>query len=135
MKSLFGNGYNGLSDTLFNGMQGSVYRSVGIDHRSKPGVLKAHQKLTKHSASTVTELCKERVSVSDGSRLWFSSESGKIWRESGGTYTQVYELNVPAGDLLTAQKVGEYNASAHEDTNSDARILSLYEKAMSEKAK
>jgi len=38
-------------------------------------------------------------------------------------------------NLVAAKGRSEYNASAHEDTNSDARILSLYEKAMSEKAK
>lgn len=38
-------------------------------------------------------------------------------------------------NLVAAKGRSEYNASAHEDVDSDARILALYEKAMSEKGK
>lgn len=95
MKSLFSRGYRGLSDTIFSGVRGSVYRSVGIDHRSEPGKLMAHQKLTKDSGETIDELCKVGVNLSDNSKLWFSSESGKIWRENSGTYTLVHTGSGP----------------------------------------
>lgn len=113
MKSLFSKGFRGLSDTKFAGVPGSVYRSVGVDHRSEPGLLKVHQKLTKHSSSTIDELCSHAINLSDGSRLWFSSESGKIWRETGGTYTLVYTTDVSA--------VSTENPTDHLDT--------LYEEA------
>lgn len=103
MISLFESGFRGLSDTLFSGVKGSVYRSVGIDHRSEPGLIKVHQKLTKDSGETIDELCKVSVNVSDGSRLWFSSESGKIWREVSGTYTLLGELSFPDFDMRTAE--------------------------------
>lgn len=90
MTNLFPTGYKGLSDSKHSGIEGSVYRSVGIDAHSTPGIIKAHQKLTKNSGTVVDELCKHAISTSDGSNLWFSSESGKIWRESAGTYTLVH---------------------------------------------
>lgn len=95
MQSLFSQGYKGLSDTKFSGVSGSVYRSVGIDHKSEPGLLKVQQRLAKDSASVVDELCKVSLNVSDGSRLWFSSETGKIWRENGGTYTLLGTFSIP----------------------------------------
>ena len=90
--SLFENGLNGLSNSKYSGIQGSAYRVVGVDFHSEPGILKAHQKLTKVSGDVVTELCKERVAVSDGSILWFSSESGKVWRELNGTFTLIHTI-------------------------------------------
>jgi hypothetical protein len=85
--NLFPNGIKGLSDSKWSGVIGSAYRLVGIDIHSTPGLIKVHQKLTKNSGATVDELCKQRIAVSDGSTLWFSSESGKIWRESAGVWT------------------------------------------------
>lgn len=104
MRSIFGQGFGGLSDTLFRGQPGSVFRSVGVDHRSEPGKLKVHQKLAKHSPTSgghqVTELCKTSLQLSDGSRLHFSSESGKIWREVSGTYTLVFTTDFTNADPL-----------------------------------
>jgi hypothetical protein len=85
--NLFPNGIKGLSDSKWSGVIGSAYRLVGIDIHSTPGLIKVHQKLTKNSGATVDELCKQRIAVSDGSTLWFSWESGKIWRESAGVWT------------------------------------------------
>lgn len=107
MKSLFSSGYRGLSDSLFSGQQGSVYRSVGIDSRSEPGLLKVHQKLTKDSSTVIDELCKVAVPVSDGSKLWFSSESGKIWREVSGTYTLLDDFDITEWDIRTLGFTGE----------------------------
>lgn len=89
---LFENGITGLSDTKWSGSRGNAYRLVGVDFRSEPGVVKSHQKLKKISGSTVTELCKVSLDVSDGSKLWFSSESGKIWRQVSDTFTLVHTM-------------------------------------------
>lgn len=98
MASLFPNGIKGLSDTKWSGVAGAAAKLVGIDFRSKPGIITAHQKLTKNSGTTVDELCKVGIPISDGSTLWFSSTSGKIWRELAGTWTLVYTLN-PIADF------------------------------------
>jgi len=87
---LFDKGIQGLSDSLWSGAKGSCSKLVGIDYRTTPGTFKAHQKLSKHSGTTIDQLCKNVVNCSDGSRIWFSSESGKIWREVSGTYTLVH---------------------------------------------
>lgn len=98
MASLFEKGIQGLADTKWSGVAGSCAKLIGIDYRSKPGVFTAHQKMTKDSPDSpdvdeVDELCKVPLAVSDGSNLWFSSESGKIWREVDGVYTLVYTLD------------------------------------------
>jgi hypothetical protein len=95
---IFKTGINGLSDSLWSGTEGSCSKLVGIDYRTKPGTFQAHQKLSKHSSTTIDELCKNVVNCSDGSRLWFSSESGKIWREVSGTYTLVHTTVPTAGE-------------------------------------
>ncbi len=95
---LFESGIQGLSDSLWSGTKGSCSKLVGIDYRTTPGTFQAHQKLSKHSGTTVTELCDNVINVSDGSRLWFSSESGKIWREVSGTYTLVHTTVPTSGE-------------------------------------
>lgn len=87
MEPLFPNGIKGLSDSKWSGVLGSAFRLVGIDLHSSPGLIKVHQKLAKNSGATVDELCKHSLAVSDGSTLWFSAESGKVWRESAGVWT------------------------------------------------
>lgn len=99
---LFPKGYQGLADSRWSGIPGSVAESVGIDHQSTPGLIKVHQKLSKDSGDVVDELCKAVIDVSDGSRLWFSNESGKIWREVSGTYTLVYTNTYNSFDVRTA---------------------------------
>lgn len=89
---LFPNGVQGLADSKWQGTRGQVEQLVGVDYRSEPGLIKANQKLTKISAETVNELCKVSLPVSDGSTLWFSSESGKIWREVDEVFTLLGEI-------------------------------------------
>lgn len=93
--NLFPNGIQGLADTKWSGVRGSAYRLVGVDYRSQPGLIQAHQALAKHSGTTIDELCKVALPLSDGSTLWFSSISGKIWREVSGTYTLLTTLTIP----------------------------------------
>jgi hypothetical protein len=119
MKSLFGNGFRGMSDSLFSGQQGSVHRAVGIDHRTKPGLLGVHQKLTKNSpnspdANEVTDLCKLAIPVSDGSTLWFSSTTGKVWREVAGVWTYLFtteENTAGFGDAFKSTDVSAFATS------------------------
>ena len=105
---LFENGLQGLADSIWQGVKGSARRVVGIDYRSEPGLIKVHQALTKDSGSTVDEFCKVGLPVSDGSNLWFSSVSGKIWRGIAGVYTLVTTLIVNPWDLDTGLTVGNY---------------------------
>jgi len=92
MKSLFPRGIRGLADSKWSGQQGSVAEMVGIDIHSKPGIVTVRQKMTKESdPNAPTELCKVAITARDGSQLWFSSESGKIWRRtSAGNWSLVY---------------------------------------------
>jgi len=99
MANIYWQQFNGLSDSLFSGVRNSFYKMVGIDIHSKPGAFTVNQKLTKHSDTTITALCRVTIPVSDGSKLWFSYTNGKIWRESGGTYTLVYTLNAVGGGV------------------------------------
>ncbi|UOF78919.1 putative isomerase ybhE [Caudoviricetes sp.] len=109
---LFPTGVQGLADTRWQGAQGQAHRLVGIDYRSEPGLIKVHQKLKKDSGTTVTELCKVSVPVSDGSTLWFSSESNKIWREIAGAYTLIWEIVVDDSQIThTVNDAKSFNYS------------------------
>lgn len=119
---LFPNGIQGLSDTKWSGVRGSAYRLVGIDYRSEPGAIKAHQKLTKISASVVDEFCKVALPLSDGSTLWFSSISGKIWREVSDTFSLLGTLTIPGYDFKMTSttdsgKSKAYNAQVNIPTD------------------
>lgn len=105
MAQLFPNGVKGLADSKWSGVLGSAFRLVGLDLHSKPGLIRVAQKLTKNSGSTIDELCKVSINCSDGSRLWFSSESGKIWRDSSGTYSLVHTTTPTSGE---AKCLGAY---------------------------
>lgn len=98
MPNLFPQGVRGLADSKFAGVLGSVYRMVGIDIHSEPGLIKVHQKLTKDSGSTVDALCRVRIAASDGSTLWFSYTTGKIWRRtSAGAWSLVHTTTPAVG--------------------------------------
>ena len=88
----------GLADSKWSGLENTVYKMIGFNPHSLPGVLDVEQKLTKNSGSTVTEFCKVAVSVSVGNQLWFSSTSGKIWEcTSGGSWRLVHTTTPAAG--------------------------------------
>lgn len=87
----------GLSFSKWSGLKDSVYRMIGFDPHSLPGVLQVEQKMTKNSGATVTELCKVAVNCSNGIRYWFSSTSGKVWQDKAGAWTLVYTTSPAAG--------------------------------------
>lgn len=111
---LFPNGIQGLADTMWSGVRGAAYRLVGIDYRSEPGVIKAHQKLSKISASVIDQLCKVALPLSDGSTLWFSSESGKIWREVSDTFSSLGTLTIPGYDFKLSSNISQIGSFNYE---------------------
>jgi hypothetical protein len=96
--SNFNNG--GLSDSKWSGIPDSLYRMVGLDPHTEPAVLKAEQKLTKNSGTTIDEFVKWQVVSSNGRTYHFSADSGKIWeRTSAGVYTLVLTTTAAAGEV------------------------------------
>lgn len=101
-KPIFSNGITGLSDTKWMGEKGNAHKLVGVDFRSSPGIFKAQQKLKKISevvekegeTNVVTSLCDIALDVSDGSKLWFSSDNGKIWKQSGDTFSLIHTFDI-----------------------------------------
>lgn len=89
----------GLSDSKFSGIPNSLYKMIGFDPHSKPGILRTAQKLTAETTGVEpTELCKVAVSSSNGAQYWFSSTSGKIWeRPTTGTWRLVHTTTPAAG--------------------------------------
>ena len=126
MKSLFSGGYRGLSDSIFSGQRGSVSKSVGIDSRSKPGVLKAHQKLTKDSGTVVDELCKSAVTLKYGKKVWFGGR--KAYLDNAGTYVEKLQLSKIDRDILfTTQEdtfLGEPSSFIRFNTNGTVAYVS-----------
>src|SRR3990167_2791723 len=100
--------FRGLADSQWSGVKGSFYKMVGLDVHSSPGSITVNQALANDSSSTIDALCRVSIAASDGSKLWFSYTSGKIWRESSGTYTLVYTTS-PAAGTAGCKGASEYN--------------------------
>ena len=125
MAIIFDGNFKGLADSKHSGVAGSFYRSVGIDGHSQPGSITVHQKLTKESGSTVTELCKVVVAASTGYSFWFSADSGKIWaRSSSGTWTLAFTTTAAAGGVLCLG-AAEYNGYIYWATESRLHRIAL----------
>jgi hypothetical protein len=83
--------FGGLADSKFSGVKHSLYRIVGMDLHSCPGVLKVAQKLTEDTGGIIDEFVKCQVSSSNGNTYHFSSTSGQIWeRTANGTWTLIH---------------------------------------------
>ncbi len=98
----------GQSDSKYSGSKGSWYKLVGVDLHSTAGLVKVRQKLTKNSDSTVDALCKEKVDCSDGNKYWFSSTSGKIFKDASGTWSLAHTTTPNAGSA-SCLGAWEYN--------------------------
>jgi hypothetical protein len=108
----------GLSDSKFSGQPNSLYKLVGFDLHTTPGLLKVAQKLTKDSGSTVDEFVKCQIVSTNGHTYHFSSTSGKIWeRTELGVWSLVYTTIPSAGDAgcLGALEYQDYIYWATED--------------------
>ena len=91
----------GIADSKWSGIKNSLYRFIGWDPHSVPGILRVAQKLTKDSGSVVTEFCKVRLVCSNGCTYWFSSTTGKVWeRTSAGVWSFVYTMTAAAGGVI-----------------------------------
>jgi len=101
----------GLADSDWSGLKNSMSDLVGLDLHSTPGLVKVRQKLTKETTGTpADEFCLVAVNTSDGDSYWFSSESGKIWRESSSTYTLAHTTTPETGEAkcLGAEEYNGY---------------------------
>ena len=87
----------GLAYSKWSGIKHSLYKLIGWDLHSTVGLLKVAQKLAKDTSTTITALCRERVSSSNGISYWFSYTDGKIWQNKAGTWTLVYTTSPAAG--------------------------------------
>lgn len=88
----------GMAHSKWSGIKNALYKMVGWDPHSAPGVLRVAQKLSKISGITVTEFCLVSVNCSNGSQYWFSSDSGKIWEyTSAGVIRLVHTTVASAG--------------------------------------
>ena len=90
----------GLSFSKWSGRKNSVYRMIGFDPHSIPGILTVEPKMTAETdVDAPDELCKVALYSSNGSSFWFSSESGKIWeRPSDGNWRLVHTTTPAAGE-------------------------------------
>lgn len=100
----------GIADSDYLGAEGSVAEAVNCDIHSEAGIIKANQKLTKDSGSTVTELLVAEVSSSNGSTYHFGDAGGIYERESSGTWTKRATASPAAGaaGILSAHEYQGY---------------------------
>ena len=99
----------GVADSKYSGKKHSVSKLVGWNLHETPGLMKVAQKLTKDSAAIIDQFCKVAVETSDGGIYWFSSESGKIWKQ-GSPYSLVHTTTPETGGAacLGAAEYGGY---------------------------
>ena len=89
----------GLSDSKFSGIKNSMYKIVGFDLHTTPGVAKVAQKLTEDSGGMVTEFVKCQIVSTNTATYHFSSTSGAIWeRTTAGVWSLVYTTVPSAGE-------------------------------------
>jgi len=114
----------GLADSKFSGPPYSLYKLVGFDLHTTPGILKVAQKLTKDSGTTVDEFVKCMVVSTNGRTYHFSSTSGKIWeRDTAGNWTLAY-TTVPGAGTAGCLGAIEYHGYIYWATQSELhRIL------------
>ncbi len=87
----------GESDSKYSGSKGSWNRLIGVDLHSTAGLVKVRQKLTKASGAIVESLCKVSVDCSDGNKYWFSSTSGKVFKDASNVWTLTHTTTPNAG--------------------------------------
>jgi hypothetical protein len=85
----FNNFLSGLAESPFAGIKGSFAKAVGIDYRSIPGIIKAHQKLKKDSGTTITELITCVVHTSSGWAYFFGGSGGIYKRTAAGVWSKL----------------------------------------------
>jgi len=100
----------GIADSDYIGGENSVAEMVNCDIHSEAGIIKANQKLTKDSGSTVTELILAYVACSNGSSYHFGDSGGIYERESSGTWTKRATASPAAGSakILSAREYQGY---------------------------
>lgn len=102
----------GISDSKYSGTKNSMFRMVGFDIHSVPGLVKVNQKMTKDSGIIITEFSRISVECSNGIRYWFSVTSGKVWQDKAGVYTLVY-TTVPTANSAGCAGAYEYQGNLY----------------------
>lgn len=125
MANLLISTWKGLADSAYSAQKGQLAKAVGVSLHRKPGLIVVNQKLTAESTGTVPdELCKVVVKTSGGRKYWFSSSSGKIWEDNGGTWTLAH-TTTPAAGGAACTGAAEYNAFLYWATESRLHRIAI----------
>jgi hypothetical protein len=89
----------GLATSKWSGVKDSLYKFIGWDPHSLPGIIQVEQKMTAETTgSEPDEFCRVAVNSSNGAQYWFSYTSGKIWeRPTDETWRLVHTTTPAAG--------------------------------------
>lgn len=103
----------GLSSSKWSGLKNTLYRFIGFNPHSLPGILDVEQKLSDistivDSGEAVNERCIS-VPCSNGSVFWFSLESGKIWETPPTGNTRLVHTTTPALGAASCLGAKEFN--------------------------
>jgi len=100
----------GIADSDYMGALNSVSEIVGINIHDESGVMKLNQKLTRvnDATSVVDALCKAIVPSSNGATYYFSSTSGKVWKEAANGTWSLAQTNSPAAGGAGTLAAWEY---------------------------
>lgn len=99
----------GMSDSPFQGLPNSLYKVIGMDIHSVPGIMKLSQALKKESGSTLNGFCKRRVVCSNGETYFFEAGTGTIYRRTSAGAWSVAYTTVPTSGGAGCLGAFEYN--------------------------
>lgn len=97
---VFNGDFKGLADSAFSGPKGSFHESIGIDGRSTPGILKAHQALARLSTLTSPSASSSpSTSVSPSSSVSLSPSASQSRSPSASSSPSASQSNSPSASL------------------------------------
>lgn len=108
----------GLADSKWSGVAHSLFKMTGWDPHSKPGILKVAQAMAKDTSTTITALCRSRVSCSNGSQFWGSYTDGKVWEHTSGGTWRLVDTIVPTNGSAGILGMHEYKGYIYIATQS-----------------
>ena len=98
----------GIADSPYMGVKNSLSSIVGFDLHSIPGVLLVNQKLTKEAGGAPTDDYYKILPCSDGNTYLFGKTTGKVYKNTAGTYSLQGTVTPAAGTAGLLDAI-EYN--------------------------
>jgi hypothetical protein len=99
--------FGGLADSKFVGKKNSFADAKGIDLHSKPGLIRANQRMTDDSQGIIDDLIIKILPASDGNTYLFGKDNGKVWKRSSTGLMSLVHTN-SEGQIIDGEEFDGY---------------------------